>query len=294
MSSSEPKSFELFEDREGRDRQLPRDFALEEFAPGKRRGQAAQAEQGGFRLLVYDGRQEDPLERAERQAAELLAEARSDVDAAKAEADGIRKQAYEEGYAQGKAEGAEAARARVDAALSDFQRTLTALSEGRAQALAGLEDEVVALVQATAEQVLMAPGVVPRELVQALAATAISRLASAETVTVRVSAADLALLEEFRPQLLKQVRGLKRLHLVDEAGLGPGDCVVESPTARVDATLATRRQRIFELLEDTLRQGPGMDWQAQDLTGEGDDAAPQADAKTEEPAPDPDSGQEDW
>lgn len=300
MSSSEPKSFDLFRDDEsGPDRHHPREFDLEEFAPGKRSSEAEKAEQGGFRLLVYGGRQEDPLERAERQAAELMADARSGVDAARSEADGIRSQAYEEGYAQGQEEGREAGRARVEAALMDLTRTLTALDQGRVQAMEGLEDELVALVQAVAERVLMAPGVVPRDLVRDLTAKAISRLTSAETVTVRLAPADIALVEEFRPQLLKEVRGLKRLHLVEEEGMSPGDCVVESPSARVDATLATRRKRIFDLLGDTLHQGPEINWQA--LETEDEAAARPEDAEAGEAAaeespsePEPDSGREDW
>ena len=55
---------------------------------------------------------------------------------------------------------------------------------------------------------------------------------------------------------------LKYLDLMADDSLHPGDCLVEGPQSQVDATLATRRQKIFKLLEETFHQSPRLDVQA--------------------------------
>jgi len=262
-------------------------FTLEEMAPVRRKGSQPK-EAGGFRLLVYGGRQEDPLERAQRQAKQVRQEAEEAaaqaVAQAKDQAGAIKDKAYQEGYEQGQKEGRQASKALVTAAADNLGRALTQLDQTRAQVMRGLEGEMLGLVQAVCDKVFMTPDAVPQQVLQNLVRQAVGRLLDFEKVTVRLAAKDLAAIEEFRPELLKRFSELGRLHLVTDENMGPGECVVESPTCQVDATLETRRQRVFQALSQALGQDQDLDL--------GQALAPEPAEPVEEQAPEPEADQE--
>lgn len=241
-------------------------------------------EKDGFRLLVVGGRQEDPRERAEREAAQILQEAQARLEEAQAQVEEIRNQAYQEGYQKGQEEGREAVRARMEAAAQDLARTLESLDQARARILAGMEGEIVALVQTVCERCFLTPRAVSPESIRQVVSQAVTRLGEAERVEVRLSAGDLEVVKEFKPQLEEMIEGLKRLRIVADPELSPGDCLVSSATAMVDATMQTRRQRVLEALEEMFQQSPPLD-----LSPALEEPAPE-----ENSAPDTPEEMEDW
>ena len=73
---------------------------------------------------------------------------------------------------------------------------------------------------------------------------------------------------------------LKYLDLVADDSLHPGDCLVEGPQSQVDATLATRRQKIFS---SWMR--PSINRHASDLQAALDEALDEALAEPPAAAP---------
>jgi flagellar assembly protein FliH len=277
-------------DSEGkRSRMRHQPYELEELAPGAARREATQDEEGGFRLLVYGGRQEDPRDRARREAQALMEKAQSEssglVEGAQGEAESIRREAYQKGYDEGHQEGMAAARAMMTAAADNLGRAAEALESARAGVLAGLEAELVGLVQAACDRVLGLPEAAPQRLVKEVVVQAIARLLDLEKVTVRVSPKDVATLEEHRPEVLKRFTDLGRLNLVADQELKPGDCRVETPTAEVDATLDTRRRRVCEALSEALQSGQPLDLEPLAARPPGE-TEPDAEPAAETPEPD--------
>jgi flagellar assembly protein FliH len=269
----------------------PESFHLEEMSPGQRPVQKREEEEeGGFRLLVYGGRKEDPRDRAQRQAKAIMEKADQDsaalVEEAKGQADGIRNQAYEEGYKQGHEEGLNAAKALVHAAADNLGRALSKLDSARAEVMSGLEGEIIGLVQAVCDRIFATPDAVPAGVIKQVVRDAVGRLLEFERVTVRLSQKDLSIIEEFRPELLKTFTELGRLNLLPDPALKPGECVVETPNARVDATLNTRRRRVFKALVETLKGNAPLDLNPV-LEEEKKPSQPQAETADEEKAADP-------
>ncbi len=258
MSSSELES--LVSPQEPASPAEPEPFQMEEL------DQVASAppeepleEKDGFRLLVVGGRQEDPRERAEREAAQILQEAQARLEEAQAQVESIRNQAYQEGYQKGQEEGRQAERARLEAAAQDLARTLESLDQLRIRIMSAMEGEIVALVQTVCERCFLTPRAVSPESIRQVVSQAVARLGEAERVEVRLSAGDLEVVKEFQPQLEEMIEGLGRLRIVADPELSPGDCLVSSATAMVDATLQTRRQRVLEALEEMFHQSPPLD-----------------------------------
>ncbi|MBI5524336.1 MAG: hypothetical protein HY910_17050 [Desulfarculus sp.] len=261
-----------------------RDFSLPELGEAAPAGAAAgqaparPVEEGGFIPIYLQERPENPLEVAQRQADKLLASAQGQATAIRQKS---QDEGYQSGYQAGLEEGVVASKARIEAACDNLGRALTVLERAREGILAVLEEEIIALVQAVTDRILLAPGAVDPDLIRRVAREAISRVAEAERLTVRLNGDDLERLREFRPRLLEGMGRLKYLDLVADPALRPGDCLVDGPQSQVDATLATRRQRIFSLLEETFHQAQRLDLAAaldQALAGPvpGDAPVPQA------------------
>ena len=245
---------------------LARPFTLAAFAEDSS-ATAAQpetaAELDEFKPLITAKQEIEPLDRAQRQAEDLLTQAQAELTSAKGEAADIRHKAsedgYQKGYQQGLAEGVQASKARITAALDNLARATEGLDAAKARVLAAMEGEVIALVQAVVDQVFLTKQAVDPKLVRQAAVEAVKRLAEAERVTLRVNPGDMENIKEFRPELEKKMPQLKHLQIVADPQLAPGDLLADTSTCQIDATIATRRARIFKLLEETLQQSHPLD-----------------------------------
>jgi flagellar assembly protein FliH len=223
----------------------------------------ASPDRKGFMPLFGADKQEDPREVAAREARRMTSEANRMVEEAQGQVENLRTQAhdqgYQNGYEKGLQEGREASGAVINVTLDNFNRVVEALEQARARVLGNLEQELVAMVAAATDLVLMTPGAVRPELIIGVVRGAVAKVSQAERLTVHLNADDLALAEEFRPELVKGLGQLQHLELIADAELGRGDCLVETPQGQVDASLDTRRRQLWQVLEDTLHQGEPLD-----------------------------------
>jgi flagellar assembly protein FliH len=77
---------------------------------------------------------------------------------------------------------------------------------------------------------------------------ALLRSASAETVRIRVHAADLESVKAHREELLTLVDGIRQLEIVADRRVGPGGCVVETLGGVVDARVETQLDEVESAL----------------------------------------------
>lgn len=252
-----------------------RSFELVEFgidSPPTTQKPEGPVEPEEFQPLITSEEDVDPVERAQHQAEELIAQAQNELVSAQEEAEGIRHKAgeegYQKGYQQGLTEGVQASQARITAGLDNLARAVMALDAAKAEVLSAMEGEIVALVQAVVDRIFLTKDAVKPDLVRQVAAESLKRLAEAEIITLRLNPGDMEMIKEFRPELENQMKQLKHLHIEADPQLTPGDVVAESPTCQVDATLNTRRDRIFKLQEETLQQNQPLDLSPIESTSE--------------------------
>ena len=234
----------------------PQPLVLPDFTKPQDQAPTATMERNGFIPLLVGSRQEDPRTVAEREAEKLLASATG-------QAESIREQAhsagYEAGYQQGLQEGREAAQATITAALDNLARVTQALEEVRANILANMEEELVALVAAATDLVLTTPGAVDREVIGQVVSQAVRRVAAAGRLTVHLNPADLEMVADLQPSLMQTFSELEHLELVPDPELERGGCLVDSNIAQIDATLATRRDQLLAVLDQALHSGEPLD-----------------------------------
>jgi flagellar assembly protein FliH len=199
--------------------------------------------------------------REEAEAAERQAQAA--LRAASAEAAQIKQTAQEEGFQKGYKDGEEqglaAGAVRIEAVMADLRQMLKNVELARNDAAAALRAEIVALLEACLDKMFMSAGSVDASLLAAVVEAAVSRLHDDNQVTVRVSPVNLEQMASLAPDAWRRLQETARITWEADPSLRPGGCIVESPLTTVDATVETRRKRIFALLEDTFQQGKGPD-----------------------------------
>ncbi len=157
-----------------------------------------------------------------------------------AELEALERQAREEGYAAGRAEGlVDAARERevmvrrFEAMLDAAARPLDALDEATEQELARLATVIARRV--IAHELATSPALI----VQAVQQAARALPAATREVRVRVHPDDLAVLRQ---------HGAAEEHwqLLPDPALSPGDCMLESDRSRLDARVEARLAAVVD------------------------------------------------
>ena len=163
------------------------------------------------------------VSQAEEHAAALLA-------AARAEADAIRAEARRAGETEG--------RARAEAELLELQLAARREAERiRVEVLPGAHALAARMAQKIVGRAIdLDPGVMAEIAAQALAAAR----ARAGLVVLRVNPEDLAMIEVQRPRLLAALTHAVELRVVADATVTRHGCVVDSPAGRLDARLETQ------------------------------------------------------
>ncbi len=194
---------------------------------------------------------------AEAEAQRILAEARvtaADL-AASAEA-ASRQKGHEQGLQQGLEEGRKAGHAealsRAGAQLTQIQKSwVDAAGSWDAQRDAmerEAADSLLRLALVFAEKVVRRTVAVDPQVVVRQLADALTYVLRPCEVKVAVHPEDRPALEQAMPQLLAGLTHLKHVHLVDDASIARGGCVVAYGQGRIDATVDTQLRRLVEMM----------------------------------------------
>ncbi|MDH4134810.1 MAG: FliH/SctL family protein [Gammaproteobacteria bacterium] len=152
----------------------------------------------------------------------------------------IQKQAYDEGFARGQADGLKATQQAMQARAAQFDAILAALADPLKELDERMTEELVALVISVARvfvrrELHLDPGQVVATVREALAVLP----ANARQVRVRLHPEDARLVRERMPPGEEQA-----WKIIDDPTLTRGGCRVDTETSQIDATLDARLTEI--------------------------------------------------
>jgi len=173
------------------------------------------------------------------------------VAAARAEAERIRREAFESGYAEGREEGVRQGGSEIETALSFLKRLAADLAEQEQQALKQLEPELIKLAVAVAKKIIGKEMSVDREIVKRCIARAIEKIVEREKLVVYVHPADMPVVLEYKENLIEMFDGIKTIEVVaSENGISPGGCTVETELVRANGQIEAQLDEVLQgLLE---------------------------------------------
>jgi flagellar assembly protein FliH len=162
-------------------------------------------------------------------------------------ADAAAEQGYRDGYEAGLAEARRIEAARIDelrVAAGAMARAADGLTVSQADAMARVEAMIPEIAFELTELLLGRELAVTRDpgrdaIARALALTP----DNSGPVTIRLNPRDAELVGD-----LGDIAGGRPLSIVADAQIGPGDCIAEADSARIDATLAAALDRVRKAL----------------------------------------------
>jgi len=172
---------------------------------------------------------------------DVLAEARADAEQ-------IRRQALEEGYAAGRHEALEA----LAPALSALGTATEEVRAAQAEAASELERRAVELGMALASKVLAGALSVQPERVLDSVQGALRGIVERERVIVMVNPEDLEIVQGAAEELKATLGGIDHCVIEAERRVGRGGCIVRTPVGDVDARIETKLERATEVVAAAL------------------------------------------
>jgi len=231
-----------------------------------RSARGPESQEGGFHALSSLWQSDDDelvaaISKLEAERAHLRQEAetiRAENEALIAAAQGrvaeIEKDAYDHGFAAGKEE----ALAQEKDALVNFMAELTALlhniEEDRQQLFSQYEGEIVTLIKAMVDRVLFHEVTTNPQVIEVCLKTALAYVVESSKITVRLHGQDLERLKRAameRPELLS---GYKKIDLNEDPAIAPGGCFLETSFGEIDATLESRRDKVYAAIDAILKK----------------------------------------
>lgn len=200
------------------------------------------------------------VEEARREAARIIAEARAEAAAIRQrEAAAGREEGLREGLAKGQESGSAAALAEArDRFAAEQAALVSTLSDLTQQFLAKRErlylearQDVIVLAIAIASRICdKLAGAEELSLSSSMQACqdALGMLSEATQVVLRAHPADAAAIERYCDEWSRTVKTTRHVRIVEDAAVGRGGVIVESAESAVDATIASRVERIADEL----------------------------------------------
>ncbi len=185
------------------------------------------------------------------------------IEQARAQAEELVKEVYEEGLRRG----TEAGRAQFEQSTAQCAEALheaaRAMQHARGKFLDAIEPQIVELVQSIAATVVQHEAQMDPELICATARRALSILLDRERIVLSLNPADLDALRAHKVALLEQFEGIERLDMEADEAITPGGCVAESDLMHADAQIEAQLERIFEAMTEPTAadtdNGDGVD-----------------------------------
>lgn len=187
---------------------------------------------------------------ASDRAAIILAEARAEADALRAEA---RRAGYEAGLAEGRT-AADQELVPARSALEQAARLLAAQLEERAELL---ERQAAELAVRLAERVVATALEVRPELVLDTVRGALRGVLERDRLVLEVNPEDLALVQSGVAEIAAQLGGIRSLEVVAEARVSRGGCVVRTVAGEIDATITGQLARARDVILAALSSEEG-------------------------------------
>jgi len=189
----------------------------------------------------------EPVELAPYPAVALASDP---VAVAHAEAERIRAEARQAGWAEGHAQGVAAAREELRSAAAALAEAVTQIRALAGEAADAVERDAVELALALADKLVGSALDADPDLIVDAVRGALRRLVERERVTILVNPDDLPHVREAIGDLIRELGGIDQCEVQAERRVGRGGAIVRTDAGEIDARVETMLARAAELLRD--------------------------------------------
>jgi flagellar assembly protein FliH len=181
------------------------------------------------------------------------------LEQARAEAEDIKKNAfnegYDNGYEKGFAAGSMEGQYRAEETYKKALEVLVETEKYRMERLNGLQKEILDLAVAISEKIIFAELTLNDQIVGQIAGNAIKKLVVPEYIIIHAHPKEAEVLIQQKDMLSKQVIGDVPIRIVKEHDLPAGSCFIETEKGFLDASIDTQvseLKKYWKLLKNRM------------------------------------------
>ncbi|MEK7298621.1 MAG: FliH/SctL family protein [Candidatus Margulisiibacteriota bacterium] len=160
------------------------------------------------------------------------------------EKEAVLRRAYEDGFAQGRADAEATLKSQSEELLSE----IAGLSEEKREVIRAAQREILQLALKIAEQILRSEISLNPAVTANIVSEAIEKATNRDEVIVHVNPQDISYMETTRERLQQYMRDIKRLAFEADNSVDSGGCIVETKMGFIDATVTTKLENIKRAL----------------------------------------------
>lgn len=192
---------------------------------------------------------QDLLAEAEKVLTDAQQKARECIEKAAAEAEEIKRQAYEaghqEGYQEGYSEGIRSGKSQaenemrqeINVAHEKAEKILNRANQKYKESIVEAEQEIIRISLAVAKKILAREIEYNPMVVLPIVKAAIEKVRDQQQVVVRVNPDDFELVTQAKRDLQRILGRENAISIVDDHTIDPGGCIVDTPYGTVDASI---------------------------------------------------------
>lgn len=187
-------------------------------------------------------RLKEEQEKVERQTREML-------ETAKAQVAKIETEAYDKGFKAGKEEALAVEQKKQLEMQAQFDKLVVDFNKDRERLHEHYELDILSLVKLMVERVLFHEVTVNPLVIETCLKTAMSYVVQNSKVKINLHRDDMEIIQQVtmeKPQLLNRV---SQIELTEDPAISRGGCYLETGFGEIDATLETRRDKIYKALD---------------------------------------------
>ena len=161
-----------------------------------------------------------------------------------------REEGFKEGHKDGMKKAAEDCEDILAAANEKANSLMSAALEARKVYLQMAEDDITSIAMSAVEQILPQHFIDAPQIVLPLVRKALMKVRDQAEVVVYVAPDSYEFVLMAQSEFQQMLEGQAVLLVKSDAGLKPGDCVLETPNGNVDARLATQIELVKKAIQE--------------------------------------------
>lgn len=166
---------------------------------------------------------------------------------------GIKEQARQEGFLEGKNEGFKEGKNEADSIIEEALVLKRKIEKDKKSAARDLEKEVIELTISTIEKILNRKIEEEHDTIQSLIGLGLEKCAFTEDLIVRVSPEDYDFAVSIKDKILALSQGVNDIAIKQDISLAKGSCIIDSSSGSIDSSIWTQFSQVKEIFEELLR-----------------------------------------
>jgi len=162
--------------------------------------------------------------------------------------DGLEKEAYEKGFAQGEKAGMELGEKRFDSIVKSFSEVLEFVERVKEECYQKNEQDMIELVLAIVRKIIQKEVSDDGSIIPRMVTSALKYVRSQEGIKVKLNPSDLEFASQYRGEMIKEMGGMKNITFESDEGIVRGDAVIESSRGIIDAGIGKHLQEVEKAL----------------------------------------------